>query len=85
MTTKIKSIDDCVSGRDYIEFAQANEWEMIPNGSYLDIYDGNGKFVTRVPDAARCLPKETRATINAALVKAGLLVALLAAVMAAVL
>lgn len=82
MTTKLKSLNDCVTGRDYIEFAQANQWQVERNGSYLDIYDERGQFVTRVPDAGRCLPKETRSTINAALIKAGLLVAALAAVMA---
>ena len=66
---------DWTSGRDLYQIAQANNWRIEKNGSYFEIYDDDGVLVDRAPDSARCLPKETRSSINAALVKAGLLVA----------
>jgi hypothetical protein len=73
MSSKIKSEDDCGSGRDYLQLAQLNNWPVQKNGSYYEIeIDG---VVVRFPDSARVMPKETRAAINAALVKAGLIVA----------
>ena len=83
MSSKIKSINDCASGRDLYEYAQANGWQITKNGSYFEL-EKDGVTV-RFPDSARCLPKETRSVISAALVKAGLLVAAVAAVVAWVL
>ena len=80
---KIKDLDDCVSGRDYAEYFQRQGIEVTKNGSYFE-YEKDGIYV-RVPDSARCLPKETRSTINSALVKAGLLLVLLVGILAAVL
>ena len=79
---KIKDLDDCVSGRDYAEYFQRQGIEVTKNGSYFE-YEQNGVTV-RVPDSARCLPKETRSMINGALIKAGLLVTVLAAIVMAV-
>jgi hypothetical protein len=79
---KIKSETDCASGRDYFAYAQAQGWDVKKNGSYWEISDPKtGQLITRFPDSARCLPKETRTTINAALVKAGLLVVVVLAVL----
>jgi hypothetical protein len=78
--SKLKSIDDCVSGRDYLEFAQREGWEIRKNGSYYEI-EKDGVLV-RWPDCARALPKQTRGLINTALVKAGLVVGALLAVVA---
>lgn len=78
---KIKSETDCATGRDYFELARANGWEVKKNGSYWEIHDQAGNLVSRFPDSNRCLPKETRTGINAALVKAGLLAVALLAVL----
>lgn len=78
---RIKSETDCATGRDYFELARANNWEVKKNGSYWEITNPDtGQLIVRFPDSNRCLPKETRSVINAALVKAGLLVALAMAV-----
>lgn len=45
MTTKIKSIDDCASGRDLYEYAQANGWRIIKNGSYFELEKEDRKSV----------------------------------------
>lgn len=79
---KIKTEQDCATGRDYFELARANDWQVRKNGSYWEIHDQAGNLVARFPDSNRCLPKESRTAINTALVKAGLLVAALAVVMA---
>jgi hypothetical protein len=78
MSSRLKTLDDCATGRDYLEFAQANEWDVQKNGSYFEITkDG---ITIRFPDCARTLPKETRGMINHALLKAGLVLAALAGV-----
>lgn len=82
MSTKIETITDCTSGRDYLELAQRNEWPIRKNGSYWEIEADNGVMV-RLPDCARALPKETRGLINVALIKAGLVVAVLASIVLA--
>ena len=68
--SSLKSIDDCASGRDYLEYAQSQGWAIKKNGSYWEI-EQNGVMI-RFPDKGTCLPKETRSVINGALVKAGL-------------
>jgi len=77
MSSRLKSIDDCATGRDYLEFAQANEWTVTKNGSYFEI-EKDGVMI-RFPDCGRTLPKETRGMINHALLKAGLVLAALVA------
>ena len=80
MSSKLKSDTDCVTGRDYLEYARAHGWPIRKNGSYWEIEE-NGVIV-RIPDTNRCLPKETRGTIHTALVRAGLALAAAAAVLA---
>jgi len=77
MSTKIKTLEDCACGRDYLEFAQANEWDVHKNGSYYEI-EKDGVTI-RFPNSAHTLPKETRGMINYAIIKAGLALAGLAA------
>jgi len=79
MANRIKTVEDCASGRDYYELAQRNEWPMVKKGSYIEI--DTGEQLIYIPDCARALPKETRGSINAALVKAGLVVGALMAVL----
>ena len=81
MVTKIKTVDDCTSGRDYLEFAQAHEWDIHKNGSYWEI-EKDGVMI-RFPNSGQTLPKETRSVINGALLKAGLLLAVVVAVLVA--
>ena len=81
MSTKIKTVDDCTSGMDYLELAQREGWEIRKNGSYWEI-EQNGVMV-RFPNKALPLPKETRSVINGALLKAGLLLAVVVAVLVA--
>lgn len=78
--TKIKTIEDCRGGLDYLELAEREGWPVTKNGSYWEI--NTGETIVRFPNCNRTLPKQTRQTINSALIKAGLLVVLLAAVMA---
>lgn len=80
MSSKLKNDEDCVTGRDYLELARAKGWPIRKNGSYWEIeQDG---VIVRIPDTNRCLPKETRGTIHIALVRAGLAIAAVCAVLA---
>lgn len=79
MTTKIKTVEDCASGMDYLELAQREGWPVRKNGSYYEIHQG--EYIIRVPNKATAMPKETRSMINGALIKAGLLVAAVVAVL----
>lgn len=74
---KIKTLDDCASGRDYVEYAQAHDLPMRKNGSYIEI-EQNGVTV-RFPDCDKAMKKEDRSLINWAFIAAGL-AAILAAV-----
>lgn len=80
MAKKIKTEQDCISGADYLQLAQQNDWPYTTNGSYIE-FERDGVIV-RVPNSGRCLPKETRSTINTALVRAGLVLAALVGILA---
>ena len=81
MSTKIKTIDDCASGLDYYEYGQAQGWRLTKNGSYWEMSEK--EYYLHFPNCNRTLPKETRRLINATLIKMGLLLAVVVAVLVA--
>lgn len=79
MSSKIKTLDDCACGRDYWQYMMDHDIKPEKNGSYYEFYDQASGVYIRFPNCAKTMPKETRSAINAAFVKAGLVLAALVA------
>lgn len=85
MSSRLKTLDDCACGRDYWQYMTEHDIEPTKNGSYYEFYDQASGVYIRFPDCSKTMPKETRGAINAAFIKAGLVLAALVALVMVVL